>query len=431
MSTNFLFLVFNVVSLGTLMILIQMLHKGTSVQVRFLVAFALVAAVSYYFFAERNAFYVRVAAARSSHSLSGTGPIELAAVWDNSNDGFFRGTELAIEEINAQGGVKQSVGGGGAHPIKLVKYADRDDIHYEVARSESSVAVIGHRSADHAISASLTYDINQMLYLASTVTNPSLTTHGFKNVFRTIPSDREFSSALVRYCASRGLRRIAVLYPRTRHGNSFSALFRDALKYNNQVTRTPDKALSIELMKSYAPDEKDFPGLVSELFAHTYDAILIADMLPRAGVLIKHIRTRGIEQVIIGSEALADARLWQDSGQQARNVVVASVMPADAGVETSVAAAEFQRRYLARYGMAADHWAGQGYESVRILAQAWQRAGTTLPRMVGSILRERQDWQGLYGNYGFSPNGDVLNHGIYLKTMHEGQFRQIAPVSVH
>lgn len=428
MRTTFLFWAFNVVSLLTLLLLLAMVRKDTTVQVRFLMLFALVVGVGYYFFSERSAFYIHTSAARTSHSLESTGPIDLAAVWDNQEDGFFRGVQLAVEEINARGGVVQDPerSGRSARPIRLSRFFERDGqesdkVQYELARQVAIVAVVGHRSAEQAISASLTYDNNKLLYLASTVSDPRLTGHGFRNVFRSIPDDKQLAGALVAYCRNRGAGRIALLYPRTPYGNTLAAIFRDRLRASNPNVEDREHALSIATMQSYAPGEDDFSALVSNLGNYQYDAILIADALPRAGALIREIRMRGIDQLIIGSDAMASPRLWEASGGQARDVVVASLLPAD-GTAPAAMAVEFARNYLARYGMPPDNWASEGYEAVRLLAQAWERAGTTLPAAVGSALRAYRGWRGLYGEYGFGQDGEVLDRPVYLKQMQQGQF---------
>lgn len=431
MSTSFLFWAFNVISLATLIILIRMVRTETASQVRFLIVFVLLAGSIWYFFSEHNAFYLRVSAARSTNALQGSGPIELAAVWDKQ-DAFFLGVALAVEQINRQGGVEfKRDGMGSRRPLKLIQYVengvgDGRGKHYEVARQEETVAVVGHRNGDSANAASLTYDNNRLFYLASTVTDARLTAHGFTNVFRSIPDDRQFAAALVEYCRIHSLKRIALLYARNGYGENFTALFRDRLRLNNKSNHGPDQDLAVTMMHTYLTNEDDFSPLVTELLAVKYDAILIADVAPRAGALIKEIRTRGIEVPILGAEGMATPHLWSDAGQQARNVVVASVMPALADIPPDGPFAAFSKSYRERYNKPPDHWASQGYESVKLLAQAWQRAGTTLPRAVGSVLREYHDWQGLYGTYGFTPAGDVTNRQVYLKVMLDGKFQPIA-----
>ena len=78
-------------------------------------------------------------------------------------------------------------------------------------------------------------------------------------------------------------------------GNTLAAIFRDRLRASNPNVEDREHALSIATMQSYAPGEDDFSALVSNLGNYQYDAILIADALPRAGALIREIRMRGID----------------------------------------------------------------------------------------------------------------------------------------
>lgn len=435
MSTNLLFWAFNIASLITLIVLLIMTRKESTVQVRFLVLMALVGAGGYYYFSERNAFYVHASAARAKHSLQTDGPIELAAVWDSPDDGFFRGAALAVEEINGNGGVWQKNGGGRARRLlKLSTHVEHpgeeNGVQYALAREPQVAAVIGHRNAETALAASLTYENNKLLYLASTVTDPSLTKHGFEYIFRSVPDDRQYAGELVTFCRSHGVTRIAVLFPRTQTSKTFADLFRYTASVGRQSGQEALPPLSIVLMQSYAPDESDFSDVVASLLAEKFDAILIADTAARAGPLIMQLREHRIDQLILGSASMAAPEPWEALRHRAGELVVASAIPL-ANVAPSGMAATFAARYQARYGTAANHWAGQGYESVRLLAQAWERSGTTLPATVAATLHRSEGWQGLDGVYGFNAAGEVLNRKVYLQQMKQGRFQDISQRLVH
>lgn len=70
----------------------------------------------------------------------------------------------------------------------------------KISRDPSYVAVVGHSAPYIASMSSVSYGDTDLLYIATTATEPNLTSHGFTNIFRIIPSDEELSTAVARLC---------------------------------------------------------------------------------------------------------------------------------------------------------------------------------------------------------------------------------------
>jgi branched-chain amino acid transport system substrate-binding protein len=436
MTTRFLLWAYNLASLGTLLFLIYLTRKNTRHQVQFLLLGAIICAAGAYFFFESKAFYVHSSAERLNRSLSATGPIQLAAVWSNDQDGFFKGVELAVDELNRNGGVAQRQENASriTRKIQIRKYLEdlsegaesSDATQHDIAKNTDIVAVVGHSTSEQSIPASITYEYNKLLYLATNTTNPRLTSHGFKYVFRTIPDDMQFAQVLIDFCQSRNLKKILVLYPRTLHGKTFTYYFQDALREMNLKVKGEQGPLEITYTQSYAPNENNFSLLVSEVLQQKFDAIFLAGSLPQAANLIREMRNRGVEQVILGGNRLDTPDLWKMTAEQARKVFIASVFSPETVQWKTEMSRRFYQTYQSRYGIQPDYAANQGYEAVQILAQVWDKVGTTLPGTASAALRSYGGWHGLHGDYGFSLRGEVTDRKIFIKTIKDGKFRDIA-----
>jgi branched-chain amino acid transport system substrate-binding protein len=67
-------------------------------------------------------------------------------------------------------------------------------------------------------------------------------------------------------------------------------------------------------------------------------------------------------------------------------------------------------------------WSAQVYDAIHLLADAMQKAGTTVPAQVAEALRQTRDWSGVTGLHSFDAAGDVSGKPIVLMKMEAGQF---------
>src|SRR5690606_24523605 len=118
---------------------------------------------------------------------------------------FNWGINMAVEEINAAGGVL-------GRPLLTIKQDDRSDvtqgrlIAQQFADNLDLVAVIGHSDSFVSLPASATYQFAGLLMLSPGSTNPALTMQGFDLVFRNVPTDDDIGRQLATYALTAGYR---------------------------------------------------------------------------------------------------------------------------------------------------------------------------------------------------------------------------------
>ena len=338
---------------------------------------------------------------------------EVAVVWPKHVDlNFVQGVGMAVEEIDAARGQL-------AGKIKLRLFEEPTntpqavDLARKIAGYPKVIAVLGHELSADAIPASLTYEEHGILFLTPTATEPRLTEHGFTYVFRLTPDDEMTADAIAQFAKQRGWTRVGVLYGRNDHGDSASEEF---------FRQSQEHGVTIPFARSYLEDEEpggeDFRPLVAEIRKESFDAIMLADIFPWAGLMIKDLALMGVTQPILATDKLDSPELWQMANTAANNVYVASAVDP---TNTAPAYQAFRQRFEKRFGAPPSYGATQGYESLTLLANACIKSQSADPIVVATTLRTNS-WTGLFGAFTFDVSGDVLNRKISIKRMQNGTF---------
>jgi branched-chain amino acid transport system substrate-binding protein len=340
----------------------------------------------------------------------------VAVVWPpNDAPDFVEGVKLAWSQVD---------GGNGplAGKIRLRQFTEpltREEggVAARVASDSSVMVVLGHAVPEHIVPASLVYERHSIVFLTTQATDPRSTSHEFRYVFRLTPDDVQIADALTRFAASVGLKRVGVLYARTDHGDSASRQF---------AAKAASQGLALAFFRSYHAlsdwRKQDFRPLVAEVRQENFDAVLVADELPRAAKLVRDLGEMGVTQPILATDKLDSQELPKIAGAASNNVYVAS--PFDAESETPEFAA-FHRAFESRYGIAPSYAAAQGYEAFMLATNAGLASRSAAPLVLATTIRLKPEWHGLFGNISFRHQGDVLGRQIAIKRMVEGQFHTV------
>ncbi|TAK60278.1 MAG: amino acid ABC transporter substrate-binding protein [Methylobacter sp.] len=332
--------------------------------------------------------------------------IHVASVWIKSDRGFTDGVNLAVEEVNKQGIILKS----GDKEIKarfvIHEFDDSTDENAQnsrlsIADDHKIVAVIGHSSSSSAIPASITYEYNGILFLSPVATAPLLTGHDFVYTFSIIPSDDSFVGKLIEFAKERNWRKLLVIFSRNLYG----------LNLYQRFAAQVQPPLEIVEAKSFFVEHSDYKGLIYDLMNKDFDAVVLAAAEENAAKMIKQLRDMGVNKPIIGGDGLDTLQIWDWSEKAANQTYVASVFPENN---------EFNNKFKQVYGMNGSYSAYQGYEAVRVLADAIQRTGSSNPIQVASTLKYNYT-QG-YGGYLFDKNGLASNKKIHIKQIVDGRF---------
>lgn len=339
--------------------------------------------------------------------------IVFAAAWPFSvnKDLYKEGVQLAVEQVNANGGVL-------GRKLEVILGDDKGDVNQgriiaqQFADNLHVSAVIGHYNSHVSLAASSIYQFSGLLMLSPGSTSPRLTGQGYSLVFRNVPHDGEVGKQVARYCLNRGYRRIAVLYVKNAYGRGLANAFENTADTLN---------MSIVDSRSYTAASADyFRNLVTEWKEnYDFDAVFLAGSVPMAATLIKIIRETGVTVPVLGGDGLESPDLMRIAGRAAEGTVVVSFFHHD---DPRPEVKLFVEAFRKKYGKNPDTWAGQSYDAVKLLAHAIQKAASPAPEKVAHALRSPEGWRGVTGVHLFNERGDVVSKPVILQIVKNGRF---------
>lgn len=324
-----------------------------------------------------------------------------------STTGFLNGVNIAVDEINIKGLLGKQ--------LRILKRDDNGAVTTgsEVAQSfvddPKISAVIGHWNSRVSNAVADIYNRNGMVMITPATTSPLLTTKGYRYVFRKIYNDTDYGSAMARYAARTGLDRVAVYYADDDYGRGLANAFEDAA-YKSGV-QVVDRTTSI--------NSRNIHKFADKWSAFDYNAVFVADVMPAALDVIETIRSAGIEVSILGATGIDRSSFIETMGSNAEGITMPTVFNPD---EQSPEVSMFVGDYQARYGQMPDSWAAQGYETVKVLCQAIEGAGSAMPEDIAEALSEIEEFKGVSGVLKCNPEGEITGGDIYIKAVKNGKY---------
>jgi branched-chain amino acid transport system substrate-binding protein len=360
------------------------------------------------------------AAERARRAASAEGDILVAAVWpwqQRAGIRYGEGMDLAVDEVNAAGGIR-------GRRLRLQRHDDRESVDegmiiaQRIASDPSIMAVIGHLQSYVTLPAAAIYEQAGLVLVAPTATDPTLTTRGYKRVFRATFTDRDTGQQLAEFARGR-FRRIGICYIRNTYGRNLANAFEE---------RASELGLSIAARRSYDANEqvsmRAFEPMVREWRTLALDAVFVAGEVPSAAMFVAQARADGLDVPILGGDAMGVPVLMSAAGAAAEGMLVASYFhPGEQRPEVQKFRAAFQKRF----GAPPDAGAALGYDAVQVLVRGMRAAGTSAPDEVARALPTLPAWEGVTGTFKFDEQGATVGKRVVLMKVQDGRFEYLQP----
>lgn len=344
---------------------------------------------------------------RARRTARKEGDITIGVAWPFSGvKGFMReGVDMAVGEINEAGGVlgrklrvifKDDEGSVSKGRVVAQSFADDPEV----------VAVIGHCDSHVSIAASPIYEFSGLLMLSPASTNPRLTRQGFKRVFRNIVTDEAIGAELAHYAREKNYKRVIIYYVRNAYGKGLANVFE----------RTAS-GLGIHIVDRLAYDgvsEREFGMTLTKWKDLDYDAIFLAASLPHGAKFIVEARKRNVTAPFLAGDGMDMTLLTEIAGEAAEGTVVGTTFSSDVPRPEVKALNE---KFKKKHGALPDLDGATGYDALKVLAYAMEKAGSVVPDRVADALRSLEGWQGVTGIHRFDEHGDVVGKPVIFKVV--------------
>ena len=316
-----------------------------------------------------------------------------------------RAVEMAVDEINAQGGVEG----------RRFSVLPRDDegngvkagaVAREFVENAAVVGVVGHANSGGMVGAAAEYD-GELAAIVPSATSPEIT--GISPwVFRVTVNDSVNGANLARFAGEMGKRRVAVLYDNNVYGRDLARAFLAG------YAGTP---LAVDPI---ADDGSKVEPIVSYYRGVNPDLIFVAGTESSGRALLREARRQGFAPQWLAGDG------W--TGLAADTGVAEGVMVA---VPVWLAETEEGRRFAdafeRRYGVTPDANAAMAYDATRLLAQAVREAGADRGAVRDYLARVRGEraFRGVTGPIAFRPDGDPERAGFVMTQVRNGTLHPV------
>jgi branched-chain amino acid transport system substrate-binding protein len=327
------------------------------------------------------------------------------------------GIQLAKEEINAKGGVL-------GRKINVLVEDDRsiaDEARTAAEKlisRDKVVALLGEISSSKSIAAAPAAQNAHVPMLSPGSTNPKVTKMG-DYVFRACFIDPFQGEAMARFAMDElKLKKFAFLYA---VNSDYSTGLRDYVKQT-----LLKKGGQVLAEQSYTESkDKDFKAQLTSIKNAEPDAIFVTGYYTEAGVIAKQARELGITCPLIGGDGWDSDQTIKIGKQAVEGCYFANHYSPD---EQRPEVQAFVAAYKAKYkGKVPDAMAILGYDAMKLLADAIQRAGSTDSTKIRDALASTKNFPGAAGAITIDAERNA-NKPIVIVKIDQGQFKYVTTI---
>jgi len=368
-----------------------------------------------------------LAAAAAAAALSGSGraqePVKIgeyasltgkeAAFGQSSH----KGTLLAIEELNAAGGVL-------GRPIELItddnqsKQGESATIVKKLISREKVVAILGEVASMRSLEAAPICQAYRVPMVSPSSTYPRVTEIG-NYIFRVCFTDRFQGRVLARVARDTlKIRRIALL---TSVSSAYSVGLAEAFK---EQFAADGGQVAIE--QKYTEGSKDFDAQLTAIKAKGVEGIFVPGYYTEAALICRQARELGIAVPLFGGDGWEAPELLDIGGPAVEGCYYTTHYSPQ--VDSPVVKA-FVSRFRARFGgETPDAMAALGYDSAGVVVDAIRRAGSTDGPAVRAALAGTRTFAGVTGLTSMDSERNA-SKAAYVIMVKDGNFKFVRSIS--
>jgi branched-chain amino acid transport system substrate-binding protein len=322
-----------------------------------------------------------------------------------------KGMKMAIEELNAKGGIlgkkvegvyEDNKGDSSEIANIATKYITRDKV----------VAMVGDPCTGLTIVAAKIAQQNKVVIFSAGATGEGVVEIG-DYVFRNTLLDKFAAPTVVDWMIKeKNWKNFAVI---TSMNNGYSTALTPVFK--NAINQQGGK---IVLEDSINDGETDFTAQITKLKKAKADVLVFTGYYTEAALLMNEAQKQNLDIHLVGGDGLYGQDLAKLGGEAVQEKVIfyAGFSVDQPSPET----AKFLEAYRAKYNEDPDMFSAQYYDAVMILAKAMEDAKSTDPSVFKNELAKLKDYPGVSGNTTFRADREPIKSPVFLLTVKGDKF---------
>lgn len=310
------------------------------------------------------------------------------------------GVELAIEEINAAGGIN-------GKQIELLAEDDEGNPEKSVnafkklTTKDGAKFIIGSLTSGCTLAITSLAQAQKVLVVAPAATAPAVTSAG-NYIFRTCYTDPFQGRVGAKFAAeSLAAKKAAVLYDA---GNDYSVGLYDNFKAGFEAASG-----TIVAAESYNTGDKDFNAQLTKIKNANPDVVYLPDYYSTVALIAKQLRAQGITAPIVGADGWGG--ITDNAGDEILNGFYSDHYAPDS---TDAKVIEFVGKYQAKYSATPTSFAALGYDAMYLIKDAIVAAGSTDSEAVRAAV-EKTSGSYVTGNLSFDADRNPTKSAVMLE----------------
>jgi branched-chain amino acid transport system substrate-binding protein len=325
------------------------------------------------------------------------------------------GAELAVEDINAAGGVL-------GQKIQLITYDDQ-------AKSDQAIFTANKLAGDDGVklvvngsysasgrAAAPVFQKAKVVMIDAFAVHPDITKAG-DYIFRVAQLGPPQGEAAALFMSKTLKKTKAVVIAMD---NDYGQSTTDGF-----VEAAPKYGVTVVNKYNYSLKDRQFGSIVASVKRDEPETIYLSGYFFTAGPMIAQLRAAGIEVPIVGSQAVDSEKLIEIAGAAADGTYIINSIDRE---RTSAAYEKFTVVFKQRTGYAPEGVAAAVYSSIALMADAIKRAGSAEPDKVREALAQTKNYEMLDKSLiGFTPEHEAIM-SIPVNQIRDGKFKPLEEI---
>jgi branched-chain amino acid transport system substrate-binding protein len=331
-----------------------------------------------------------------------------------------KGAMLAVEEINARGGITVA---GEKYKINLINYDDKCVAKDAVTaterllRQDNVKMILGAICSHCALAAIEITEKEKIPVVVPIAASVKITSSGFKYVFRTWSHAAIQAETICRF-ATQDLKKKTAAYIGRNDAWSRST----SEEFKKRLEKMGGKVLVNDF---YEHGTTDFYPQLTKAKNANPDFIYFCSLTEDGSLLIKQAKELGIQAQLMSADDVG--------GEQSARVAGAAIE----GVylywtegPKKQKALDYEERFKKKYGLASLAMDKGGYDSLSILADALERAGSITDTDKIREALKKTDFEGVRQRFTFGENGQA-KIDMWIVQMEKGKPKFVKPIPIY
>jgi branched-chain amino acid transport system substrate-binding protein len=319
------------------------------------------------------------------------------------------GVEMAADEINKAGGID-------GRTIQIITEDDQGEpnkaatVVTKLINQDKVIALLGEVASSNSLAAAPKAQGSKVPMISPSSTNPAVTQVG-DYIFRVCFIDPFQGEVMAKFSANNlKAKRAAILY-------DFNSDYSRGLYqfFKRSFTQLGGQIVSEQ---SYTQGDRDFSGQLTAIRSSNPEVIYVPGYYGEVGVIANQTKQLGIKAPLLGGDGWDAPQLWQLGGASLNGDYISNHYSVD---DPSPAIQKFVADYKGRYNILPDALAALGYDSMKVLADAIKRAGTTENVKLRDAIAQTKNFPGVTGQITIDGDRNAVKPAVVLK-LQDGKF---------